>query len=745
LKGLDQTSDYPIYPPYQLPLLPKAIVGRVQDCSNVIRLLENNRAVLVKSGLGGVGKTTLAALVAQQVRSEYPDGVLWAQVDLEDTASVADSFLASLQPNIPQYPASPLGPVAKARHCRSLFGERKCLVVLDNALRAEEVLQWLAPQGASRFLITSRYLLAAEIPDCVEYPLAPFSVANGVELFRQLSPMFSADEDSRALDELSGEIGGLPLAIRIATGVMTDLHWQPQKYLREFRASCNLNLLSVGDSVQVRTSFDLSYNTLTSDSTKRVFRLLGAFKEKTIERSIVSRIMIAQDASDLDLLVLFRRGLVGSLDSDSLTLHPLMHRYAAELLSAAGEGPKWHKAIGEDYRRRISIWNSKKQSFADWGRAQEQDAVLGMKAFTHFQEANLPDAAQAVLEAVADVITRRGSERWLLQSLSRLREVGLQLLPWLEIYWADLTIDASDDRNSGSHAAALEKLQTLSASQDKKIASAALICLARDERSNYDLPKARQFLERSLSLKREMQPPDRRGIAYVLNELGNIDLHINGDARGALNAHHEALQIQRELIDSQGVAYTLRRIASIELKYLHSPHTALEKLREAETLATQLNFTLVLVTVLIEKAEALRLMEYYLEAERTLKHAHQLAKDTDNPFTEAQVLHRMAILYEKSELYHEALLRSQESYVLFSQLRTGEKEDLKCVKDRLEMKVAALETELQSLEDKLQKQEKEGLSISEMRPLLRLRKRIRQKLGHEPGTIRLGKRDSQFV
>lgn len=42
--------------------------------------------------MAGAGKTTLAAHLAYQLRPHFPDGILWARVDISDPMSILSTF-----------------------------------------------------------------------------------------------------------------------------------------------------------------------------------------------------------------------------------------------------------------------------------------------------------------------------------------------------------------------------------------------------------------------------------------------------------------------------------------------------------------------------------------------------------------------------------------------------------------------------------------------------------------------------
>src|SRR5262245_54849295 len=76
---------------FTIPSPPRDFTGRTKEIDDLIKLLtESKRAVISGlTGMGGVGKSTLASFVAQKVASIFPDAALWI-----DMQGMADTPLA---------------------------------------------------------------------------------------------------------------------------------------------------------------------------------------------------------------------------------------------------------------------------------------------------------------------------------------------------------------------------------------------------------------------------------------------------------------------------------------------------------------------------------------------------------------------------------------------------------------------------------------------------------------------------
>jgi predicted ATPase len=211
-----------------------AMVGRDADLDEVARMLTApGRRLVVLSGAGGAGKTTLALAAAERTRPQFADGAAFV-----DLSPVTDPAL------VPDVIASALGLVGQGREQpidtlrRGLAG-RDMLIVLDNFEQvldaAPLVADLLARAPRLRLLVTSRVVLRVRGEQ--EWRVDPFVVpAPGatvaalaenpaVRLFvdrvRAVQPGFTLDSgNAAAVAELCRQLDGLPLALELAAAWM---------------------------------------------------------------------------------------------------------------------------------------------------------------------------------------------------------------------------------------------------------------------------------------------------------------------------------------------------------------------------------------------------------------------------------------------------------------------------------------------------------------------------------------------
>ena len=203
-------------------LVPLAsFVGRSAEIAMLRKLLWESRHVTV-TGIGGVGKTTLAIHAARELAAEFPDGVWFVGLaDLRDGALITDVVADALE--VHDQPGRALVDVLV-----EFLTRRQALVVLDNCEQLINDTAKLADmllQACPRLhiLATSREVL--DIDGESVLPLPPLADYGAVELFveraRAAMPEFTLTPHNRTVvARICSQLDGLPLAIEMAAARM---------------------------------------------------------------------------------------------------------------------------------------------------------------------------------------------------------------------------------------------------------------------------------------------------------------------------------------------------------------------------------------------------------------------------------------------------------------------------------------------------------------------------------------------
>jgi predicted ATPase/DNA-binding XRE family transcriptional regulator len=208
-----------------LPVPSGLVTGRDGDVAAVRAVLRTpGRRVVTLTGPGGVGKTTLALVVAAGVRSDFPGGVVVVELaDVVDAGAVMPAIGTALG-------VSERGFDGTARALAPLLADRRALLVLDNL---EHVLSCGPELGT----------LAAACPDLVvlatsraplriraeqEVRVAPLKVADAARLFRERvaaagTVLDDGERTAAAVAALCERADGLPLALELAASAAARL------------------------------------------------------------------------------------------------------------------------------------------------------------------------------------------------------------------------------------------------------------------------------------------------------------------------------------------------------------------------------------------------------------------------------------------------------------------------------------------------------------------------------------------
>jgi tetratricopeptide (TPR) repeat protein len=324
--------------PFRAPADLPTFVGRADQVRQLREaLLQTGQAAICGvKGMGGVGKTTLATRIAYQLRTSFPDGVLWARLDVTDTLTILASFADAYDKDVSQFRDIE----SRAAVVRDLLVNKRVLIILDNAESGVQVRPLLPPNsGKCAVLVTTRNDLSA-LDGWKQVALGSFDSASpdALQLFeRYLGPSrVSVYED--VLREISSLLGHLPLALAIAAGLLA---WQLRDVRSEKDAVAVFDTLRADlrreevrlsrlrrDDQNVFLSFGVSFRALNPDL-QSFFAQLSVFggQDFGVEAAAYVAEASNQEAQDrLDALV--ARSLVQPSSHGRFRLHPLLRDYA---------------------------------------------------------------------------------------------------------------------------------------------------------------------------------------------------------------------------------------------------------------------------------------------------------------------------------------------------------------------------------------------------------------------------------
>ncbi|MDH6129080.1 BTAD domain-containing putative transcriptional regulator [Kitasatospora sp. GP82] len=290
--------------PCQLPPPLPEFTGRDEQVSLLVdRLTSANRLapfVAVISGQPGVGKSALADQVAHAVRTEFPDGTLYADLHatadqpaaLAAPAAVLGAFLLALG-----VPAErlPTGLDERVSLYRSLLTGRRVLVVLDDACDSAQLRPLLPSDPGCAVLVTSRHRLP-DLFEALPLGLDVLTVPESERLLHRLVGSSRVAAEPQAVARVVDACGRLPLALRIcAARLGARPAWSIGYLADRLTDELLLDELRVG-SLDLRTRVAASYRAL-DPTAAWAFRLLASATDGRFSSAQAARAM------DLPLLV----------------------------------------------------------------------------------------------------------------------------------------------------------------------------------------------------------------------------------------------------------------------------------------------------------------------------------------------------------------------------------------------------------------------------------------------------------
>jgi DNA-binding SARP family transcriptional activator len=182
---------------------------------------------VVLTGMGGVGKTSLARAHARHHRADY--GVVW-WIRAEETATIDGDFRTLLEILAP-HDAGQISDAVAAVHALLADQPRRWLLILDNVPDASSARGLVPAAGDGHVLITSQATVHWPSGQTV-MAVEPLTQEASIDLLTSLS----SDGDRGAAQLLAQELGGVPLALAQAGAFTRASAVTLATYLRLYRS-----------------------------------------------------------------------------------------------------------------------------------------------------------------------------------------------------------------------------------------------------------------------------------------------------------------------------------------------------------------------------------------------------------------------------------------------------------------------------------------------------------------------------
>ena len=333
---------WPVRPaPNQSLPSPNYFVGRRELIVEIKKYLLTHSGLKVCGliGLGGAGKTTLAKRIAESFdHEEFPDGILWGDLNQSDTESILSQFVGDYGEDLTQYSSL----ASKASLVRSVLSHKRALIVLDNA-ENDEQLKYLLPPKASAcaVLITSRKRLKT-LRGWELYEVKGFDPRESLVLFQRFLGKILMESHQPALAQVAEQLGQLPLAVIILASYLQshsaeDIERLPN-VLKDRKV--RMSLLHADEDESVRLTFELSWEGLREEERQNL-AFLSQFGGRNFSTSAAAAMWnTAKPQAKKRLSGFANLSLVETSRAERWGLHPLIHDYLSEKMEAQYSGQR---------------------------------------------------------------------------------------------------------------------------------------------------------------------------------------------------------------------------------------------------------------------------------------------------------------------------------------------------------------------------------------------------------------------
>lgn len=317
---------------------PRRLVGRDDLVKRVQIWLDQGERVLLH-GLGGIGKTAMAASVAAEYIASGKGAVIWVQLGRQDADTLFEAVAHVLGQH--QKIAGKQGEDRIAA-MREILLEQKALLVIDNIWKERAILPIIrAIPLTMPLLMTSRYGLSI---DGIMIAMDALEADDALSLLSYYARHdYTTDEAAKRLCHM---LGNHPYAVELAgKRLQAYRHLNPDRLMRNIKDAPHN--LPTGPLDEQRTIKDLLNESVSEldEEAKRVFQFMGAMYTSRTSLELLA-LVVGREVAEIESQVaeLEHSGLARLFmeegQPDHYRFHDLTYSYASAMFADGGEGRK---------------------------------------------------------------------------------------------------------------------------------------------------------------------------------------------------------------------------------------------------------------------------------------------------------------------------------------------------------------------------------------------------------------------
>ena len=327
------------------------LVGRDDELETLHGFLAQGKAMAERNrmptlvniyGEAGVGKSALGIRFAYSIEEQYPDGVLWLDLNtapvvdgVPDTSQILRGFLLDLWPSRDRLPQN-------AQDLPNAFVKatdgKRLIVFLDNVNNYRHVKD-LVPRSSTCLVVSTSNERLQDRWQSLR--LKPLSIDSAAELFGIIAPSRNVNdaEARKQLVRVLRDCAGLPIAIRVLAARLEENRGYPLARIAEdlerYQYKPHFTSLFGADRRTIEACFRVSYDAL-NDVQSMLFRRLGVVPGESFDVVLAAFLGdLTVEGAELILDELRALQLIQETqDPDYFTMHSLWRQFTGEQLDA---------------------------------------------------------------------------------------------------------------------------------------------------------------------------------------------------------------------------------------------------------------------------------------------------------------------------------------------------------------------------------------------------------------------------